>query len=66
MKAGDSVYMAYDRLNPEKARILRFGYTYAVWYCIAGAGLLLAFIGYGFAHGDEWLRRLYLSQAGAG
>lgn len=62
VKAGDTVYMAYNRSNPERAKILRFGYTFAVWYCLVGAGLLLIFVSYGFMHGNEWIQRVYLSQ----
>ena len=61
VRVGDTVRMAYDRVNPEKALILRFGYTFAFWYCLVGVGLLLVFISYGYLHGNDWIQKLYLS-----
>jgi hypothetical protein len=57
---GDHVPMAYKPANPNRARILRFGYTFGFWYCVAGIGLLLVFISCGFLSGNAWLQKMYL------
>lgn len=61
VSVGDHVHMAYDQVNPKKARILRFGYTFGFWYCVVGVGLLLVFISYGYLNGNDWIRKMYLS-----
>jgi hypothetical protein len=58
---GDLVPISYNRTNPNKALILRFGYRFAIWYCLIGVGLLIIFINFGFTHGNEWIRKTYLS-----
>jgi hypothetical protein len=61
VKVGDRVRVAYDLQNPEKARLLRFGYRFGPWYCLVGTGLLLLFLSYGFQYGNEWMEKIYLS-----
>jgi len=58
---GDLVPLSYNRSHPEKARILRFGYRFAIWYCLVGVGLLIVFINFGFMYGNEFIRKTYLS-----
>jgi hypothetical protein len=61
VQTGDRVLVAYDRQDPPKARLLRFGYRFGFWYSITGLGLWIIFIGYGFKHGNDWMRKTYLS-----
>ena len=61
VQTGDRVLVAYDREDPTRARLLRFGYRFGFWYCIAGLGLLIIYLGYGFKHGNDWMRKTYLS-----
>lgn len=60
VNAGDQVDVAYLPATPQEARLLRFGYRFGAAYVVVGLGLLLLFIGYGFKHGDQWIREAYL------
>jgi hypothetical protein len=60
VNVGDHVPMAYKSVNPGKAKILRFGYTFGFWYCLTGAGFLLVFISCGFMNGNAWMQKMYL------
>ena len=63
VKTGDPVLVAYDREDPARARLLRFGYRFGFWYCIAGLGLLIIYLSYGFKHGNDWMRKAYVPSA---
>ena len=56
---GDRVLVAYDREAPSQARLLTFGYRFGFWYCMVGLGLLIIYLGYGFRHGNDWMRKTY-------
>jgi len=63
VKVGDPVRVAYNPANPNRVRILSFGYRFAFWYCIVGLGLLLLFIGGGLKLGNDWMQKAYLPTA---
>jgi len=60
VKVGDPVRVAYNPANPNRVRVLSFGYRFAFWYCIVGLGLLFLFIGGGLKLGNDWMQRAYL------
>ena len=61
VQTGDRVLVAYDREDPSRARLLRFGYRFGFWYGIVGLGLLIIYLGYGFKHGNDWMQKTYVS-----